>query len=261
MTTVLILLFLFALIIYYMYRQIRHIEPFYNAQQYTAIIVEPRKHKALEFVISNFLQNLDDNWNVILFHGTDNETFAQEIAKKINTSRLGIVNLHVGNLTIEDYNKLLMSDKLLSQIPTEVFLVFQTDTIICRNHREFINKFIQYDYVGAPWTQSNVLFPNDTSFSVGNGGLSLRRKSKMREILNKCQRIGHENEDVFFARGCDAVRPHKPDGMDAKEFAIEHVYNKTTFGHHKSWLYHDQHIVDEFKQTCPGYATLVKLNQ
>ena len=30
--------------------------------KYTAIIVEPRKHKALELVLTNFLKNLNDYW-------------------------------------------------------------------------------------------------------------------------------------------------------------------------------------------------------
>ena len=30
--------------------------------KYTAIIVEPRKHIALEFVLNNFLENLNNDW-------------------------------------------------------------------------------------------------------------------------------------------------------------------------------------------------------
>jgi hypothetical protein len=32
-------------------------EPDYSADKFTAIIVEPRKHKALDFVLGNFLEN------------------------------------------------------------------------------------------------------------------------------------------------------------------------------------------------------------
>jgi hypothetical protein len=35
---------------------------------YTAIMVEPRKHRALEFVMKNFTENLSNNWNFIIYH-------------------------------------------------------------------------------------------------------------------------------------------------------------------------------------------------
>ena len=50
-----------------------------NIEKYTAIIVEPRKHKALELVLTNFLENLDDRWNFIIFHGLENEIYIKNI--------------------------------------------------------------------------------------------------------------------------------------------------------------------------------------
>ena len=42
---------------------------------YTAIIIEPRKHKALSFVLNNVLNNLNDSWNIIVFHGNLNKEY------------------------------------------------------------------------------------------------------------------------------------------------------------------------------------------
>lgn len=50
--------------------------------KYTAIIVEPRKHKALHFVIDNFLTHLSNEWAVIVFHGTQNIEYVKNIAKE-----------------------------------------------------------------------------------------------------------------------------------------------------------------------------------
>jgi hypothetical protein len=80
-----------------------------------------------------------------------------------------------------------------------MFLVFQTDSMILNKDR--IYDFMNYDYVGAPfntkfkWLQK---YPKTDFYNVGNGGLSLRRKSKMMEILlnNKLKNI---NEDTYFA--------------------------------------------------------------
>ena len=40
--------------------------------KYSAIIVEPRKHKALYFVLNNVCDCLSDEWKIILFHGSEN---------------------------------------------------------------------------------------------------------------------------------------------------------------------------------------------
>ena len=50
--------------------------------KYTAIIVEPRKHPALEFVLNNFLENLNNDWNIIIYHGKKNKIYIKKI---INT--------------------------------------------------------------------------------------------------------------------------------------------------------------------------------
>ena len=47
--------------------------------KYTAIIVEPRKHKALEFVLNNICDCLTDEWRIILFHCKNNYEYAVEI--------------------------------------------------------------------------------------------------------------------------------------------------------------------------------------
>lgn len=65
---------------------------------------------------------------------------------------------------------------LYENIPTETFLIFQTDTLINPKYKDLIYEFIDYDYVGAPWISNG---------DVGNGGLSLRKKSKMIEIIKK----------------------------------------------------------------------------
>jgi ethanolamine utilization cobalamin adenosyltransferase len=70
---------------------------------YTAVIVEPRKHKALSFVLRNFLTNLSNEWNIILFHGLKNVEFVNNILKNDVTSeqlaRISLENLNVDNLT------------------------------------------------------------------------------------------------------------------------------------------------------------------
>ena len=225
----------------------------YFSSSYTAIIVEPRKHKALEYVLNNFLENLDDKWNIILFHGNLNEDYSKDIIyKNKHKNRIKLINLKVDNLTISDYSNLFYSKDFYNYIPTEIFLVFQTDTIICSQYKDYIYKFIEYDYVGAPWKDGR----------VGNGGLSLRKKSKMLEILNKCSLtdIVPEDrmyEDKFFSISCNKVTNYKPTFEKAKEFSIETVLNDKSFGLHKAYAYQDIDIICKW---CPEIIKLKELN-
>ena len=47
--------------------------------KYSAIIVEPRKDKALYFVLNNFLTNLSDDWAIIICHGNKNIDYLNNI--------------------------------------------------------------------------------------------------------------------------------------------------------------------------------------
>lgn len=234
----------------------RKIENFYP-YKYTAIIIEPREHAALEFVLQNFNDHLSQEWQFVVFHGNKNIDFTKKICDKVFLpSRVTLVNLGVDNLTLSEYSKLFYSDLLYSNIPTEMFLVFQTDTVICSQFKENINQFLEYDYVGAPWNHLPMPLAK-----VGNGGLSLRRKSKMKEIVEKCKfkNIGNKyiNEDLVFANGCGIVNLNKPTSEEAKMFSVENIYHDKSFGIHKAYHYHD---ADKIAGWCPEITTLKKLN-
>jgi len=121
--------------------------------KYTAIIVEPREHPALEFVLNNFNNNLNDEWQFIIFHGNKNINYVQDIMKRVfkDDKRVSMVNLNVDNLTIDDYNKLFYSKQFYDKIPTETFLVFQTDTMMFKENSHKLHEFVDYDYIGAPF--------------------------------------------------------------------------------------------------------------
>lgn len=74
---------------------------------YTAIIVEPRKHKALPFVLQNFTENLSEEWNFMIYHGTENENMVKSIISSFSENvknRITLINLKVKNLNISKYS-------------------------------------------------------------------------------------------------------------------------------------------------------------
>jgi thymidylate synthase len=207
---------------------------------YSAVIVEPRCHNALQFVLTNFLENLDDNWTIIIFHGILNHTFVKKIIKNHllhYVNRIRLVNLNVENITIDEYNILLKSEHFYDFIPSETFLLFQTDTLIFKENKQLIHLFMEYDYVGAPWEY--VFIENER---VGNGGLSLRKKSKMMEIINKNPPNVELNEDAYFCYQPN-INIYKPSLEKAKLFAVEQIYSEITWGCHKPWLWDNYYLL------------------
>jgi hypothetical protein len=224
-------------------------EGFENNILYTAIIVEPRKHRALRYVLNNFCSNLSNEWQFIIFHGNLNKEFVQEIIDEDLQNykhKIKLINLNVDNLEISDYNKLFKSLEFYDNIPTEIFLVFQTDTIICSNNKEKINDFLEYDYIGAPFK-----WLND---HIGNGGLSLRKKSKMIEII-KNKPSGDENEDVYFSFYDDLKLP-----KDGKPFSVESSFYDSPFGIHKAWVFLNDEEYNKLSINCTECNELRKLN-
>jgi hypothetical protein len=209
--------------------------------------------KAIEFVVNNVLENLPSAWRLIVFPGEENKKDVTDFINSLSRdklSRVTIKDLGLKTMNIPQYNQLMMSDRILKEIPTEVFMIVQTDSMICKGGNHLLQKFMKYDYVGAPWKGSNTL---------GNGGFSLRRKSKMLEILKKCPPNGH-SEDGFYSAGCEGTMPSKPTAQEAEEFSVETVYNgKQPFGMHKTWEHMPQNN-QALEEKCLGYRTLYELN-
>jgi len=82
------------------------------SSKYTAVIIEPRKHKAIEFVLNNMLDCLTNDWRILFFHGIDNEEYSRQIVNKLNNlyhNRITLINLKVNNLNQKTYSALLAS--------------------------------------------------------------------------------------------------------------------------------------------------------
>jgi hypothetical protein len=222
---------------------------------YSAIIIEPRKHNAFKFVLDNFLENLSDEWGIIIFHGLLNDIYVKNIVDELDEKQksriINVINLQVDNLDNRTYSQLFFSQTLYDFIPTETFLVFQTDSMILPENKHLINEFLHYDYVGAPWVDG----------VVGNGGLSLRKKSKMLEII-KHKHYKNINEDWFFSRNIPSfINYHVPPCIHAKKFSIETVFDDSPFGVHNFWKYFSTENKEILLSKYPYLKTLIQLNE
>jgi len=225
--------------------------------KYTAIMIEPRKHKALELVLNNFNRNLNEDWKFIIYHGNLNKEYIEDIIERNGMkNRTRLLNLNVDNLTIEEYNPILYRKDFYDNIDTEMFLIFQTDTLLNDSCRDNVYKFMEYDYVGAPW-DDNVL---------GNGGLSLRRKSKSLELIHHADKTNYNYyldwEDNFFSNLMNFdIDYRKPTAIESRKFSVEKVYSINSFGLHKCWLYVSESELDLLLEEFEDLGELIRLNE
>ena len=212
--------------------------------KYFAVILEPRSHPHLEYVIRNALWFLGPDWGLQVFHGNKNREFVQKIVADWPNAIL--TPLGVDDLTPRQYNKIKASSKLWKTVKGEQVIWFEPDAIMFRSG---IEEFLEFDYVGAPWaygirgmlgritaiirnnyrttnmikTLSKVVdficqakqrkifrgYAWNQKSAVGNGGFSLRSVSKMIEC---CEHYEHRfpnndawHEDIFFSKNLPSI--------------------------------------------------------
>ncbi|KAF7867069.1 uncharacterized protein EAF02_009855 [Botrytis sinoallii] len=115
--------------------------------------------------------------------------------------------------------------------PAEHLLVFQPDSIFCTKAPTTLNDFIEYDYIGAPWSTY--------STHGGNGGLSLRRVSSILRLLETERRKPGDGalEDLWLSTGLNKLEGSKmANAAVSKTFSVESVWDEAPLGYHIGWL-------------------------
>jgi len=225
-------------------------EVFKQPQRICCAIVEPRKHKALKFVLHNVHQVLPE-CQIHLFHGTSNSLFAYKACDDMRDHMI-FHNLGKKNLSLTEYNKMLTNKPFYEHFKTEYVLIFQTDSMLFAQSLFEINDFLGYDYVGAPWKWVDQKKPG------GNGGLSLRKVKAFIDILEK-----HEYplavdvaEDLFFA----SLPLHFAPFELAQRFSVESVWYPTPFACHKPWHYLKAEEYIQLQKYAPNLKVLFDMN-
>ncbi|KAL8971125.1 MAG: hypothetical protein Q9183_001203 [Haloplaca sp. 2 TL-2023] len=109
--------------------------------------------------------------------------------------------------------------------PAEWFLLFRSDTILCAQSNQTVNDWLEYDWVGAPWRL-------DDRFG-GNGALSLRRVSAVKQVLRFQSRLNDSDpSDRWFSMRMGLLPNSKmaPASKEA-EFSVENVWHDKPMGY------------------------------
>ncbi len=206
-----------------------------------AVLVEFRILPHLEFLLINTILKLGNNWSYTIVCGLDNYEFMKKLTNKLSPN-IKLIKLNYKDIDIDLYSKMLMSQDFWKLFYGTKILIWQEDSCIFQSN---INDFIKWDYIGAPWPR------NDNSYGVGNGGLSLRTKSIMIDIIKKITPndtqlyYTYDNtipEDVYFTTN---MIKYKIGNLATKNEAIkfsdeQYQYSKSFgghnfFTHNKNW--------------------------
>ncbi len=251
-----------------------------------AFITEPRKHKALKFVLENFSSLLPNEWKIQINHGTENIDYIKSIIDNSSVlsnidseNRLILHNLNVKNLKHEEESALSKSEEFWNSIDGDLLLKFECDTMLCPNSEYKLSQFEVYDFIGGYW--GTQLYPLDEPYPKYkpnspikdevlpmNGALSLRKKEVMIDIirnhLNEYQSSGKTYaDDYFFSEYID-----NPITKDVLTFSIDNGYieplnMKAPFGVHKPWgttpAKGHGRAYEKIKEVCPEVEILKSL--
>jgi hypothetical protein len=243
---------------YLCYRYINYINTFkitnlFDEEEHNeTVLIEFRSLRNVEFVVKNTMLKLP-NWKHTIICGNNNYDFFTSIFKDVDVN---IIKVDIDDCTVDCYSKLLTSTYFWNLLTGQHILIYQDDTFLFSSE---IDKWLKYDYVGAPWPQE--IYP--VGYRVGNGGFSLRKRKLMLYITEKydissfpffefTKKYMRENnlkiipEDCFFVKCIKDFNLGKiPDETESTYFSSESVKNYESLGMHCCWL-SDSNWVERF---------------
>jgi hypothetical protein len=211
-----------------------------------AVLIEYRCFPHVEFLIRNAILKLGTNWSFTIVCGNLNYEFMKNICLQIS-SNIKVIQTNFDNLTQNDYSLFLSTIEFWNLFTSNKILIYQEDSFIFKSN---IEEFMEWDYIGAPWPKNT----NDTPNCVGNGGISLRTKQTMIDVINtisikntlvkqSTQMYMKNNflticpEDVYFSLNMQNFNIGKVADYDsAFKFSTESIYNPNSFSGHNFWL-------------------------
>jgi hypothetical protein len=213
-----------------------------------AVLVDFRAVDQIIAIVHNVNNHIPSTWPIQIFHGKDNQGFIKNstLAPLITSGKIFLTLLKEG-YEREESHILLTNPKFWERVRGEKILFFQIDAAMCSNSPHKITDFLQYDYVGAPWDVW--FFKYDHKYRVGNGGFSLRSRSKLLALLALVRYNYTMPEDVWYAQNMHRVNGSIPSIEIAKTFAVESIYYEKPLGVHR-FPWHCKFRADIAK-TCP----------
>jgi hypothetical protein len=211
-----------------------------------AVFIEYRCFPHVELLIRNAILKLGSKWSYTIVCGNLNYEFMKNVCLKISNN-IKIIKTNYDNLIPDEYNLLLTSIYFWNLLTGSKILIYQEDSFIFKNN---VEDFMDCDFIGAPWPKNT----NDTPNCVGNGGISLRTKQTMIDVINKISikntevnestkiymkenKLTNCPEDVYFSLNMQKFNIGKVADYDAAfKFSTESLNNPNSFAGHNFWI-------------------------
>lgn len=228
-----------------------------NTDRVAVVIFQPAKEiRRLAYIIRWNLRRLGSLWALQIFYGgsADRTRLSRSLGNPSNIVwtqiRLQGERREVLGYQEAQWFRLGLDFWGAIRPEHEHVLVFEADTLMLRGPG-CVDRFLNFDYVGAPWHEfftTNLGYPR----FGGNGGLSLRRRSKILEVVESraCKaRRGTDPakcpvfEDEVIVRLLAHLNASFPPRDQAARFAVESVFHPATCGFHKPWYYQEPEVM------------------
>lgn len=197
-------------------------------------LIEFRLMEEIKYVIYALLSVYSpDEIGLAFVYGKINKKYIEETFKDFKNIKL--IEYEYENVTRGIYSAILKTPEFYENFSNwSHLLIYQTDALLLRKIDDI---YFDYDYVGAPWIQSNQW----CKYNAGNGGFSLRniksciRVCEVNRGKNILMNVHRGNEDGFFCSQ-DSFN-YVPINSDLhKAFSVERIYYPKPIGCHQ--IYH-----------------------
>ena len=177
--------------------------------------------------------------------------------------------IHIPKMNLDGYCKLII-ENLYEYFNTTHCLIIQDDSFVV-NPDQWNNDFLNFDYIGAPWTKTvsppwtKTVSPKENinielvNNRVGNGGFSLRSK-KLALVCKKLNfsdlkfKFSINNQDIIICHYLYDYMKKKDIKFApiklASNFSMEHEKTNNQYGYdiNKVFGFHGKHLAGFFKE-------------
>ncbi|KAL9031621.1 MAG: hypothetical protein Q9196_000378 [Gyalolechia fulgens] len=206
--------------------------PRYNGTK-IALLIEERPIKHLTALLLHMLYVVPPEWQLVYLGSTESLSLVQKSPGIQHQQTDGKLQLRVAprntSYAAQEQRNRLLTDVAFYQeyLPAaEWLLMYHADSILCANAPTDLNDWLKYDWIGTPWYNHGQW--------RGGGGLSLRRVSRIQQVLKfQTRQDDVEPEDKWLADRIKVLPGVKlPKAEAEKRFAVEGIWDEKPLGIH-----------------------------
>lgn len=213
--------------------KLKYKEPSPYDPRKVALLIENRAFPHLIPLLLHFTAVVPNDWRINFMGSEESLALVNSSLAVKSQVALGKMDLtHIpSNMSVagtEQISQFLTTLWLYETVlaPAEWLLVFQSDSMLCANTEQSLNDWLDYDWVGAPWSLE--------ARYGGNGGLSLRKVSSIISVLKHQARIPNsEPEDVWLCNRLGTrIGAKVANGTRSSAFSGEMLWSDRPMGYH-----------------------------